>query len=102
MIPSYETLKVVFGAERASVVRGLMERFHARNDRGVRPNKTMEKICDIIQAYGVEEIPPGTGARSPGIMYCNKGDPYDTTVMWVRGRFVVGDWGSYVEKGSYA
>lgn len=49
----------------------------------------------------VQEIPPGTGARSPRILYVNKGDPYETTVLWIGGNFRIGCWGDIVERGNY-
>lgn len=101
MIPSLKTITSAFGAEKATEVRRLMERFHTRNDVGIRPTHTLAKIDQIIKGYGVEYIGKGRNQKSPSIMYVNMGDTYDTTVMWVRGRFVVGDWGSIVERGDY-
>ncbi len=58
---------------------------------------------EITGCYGVETIAAGSNARSPRIEYCNAGDPYATTLMYVSGRgYVVGCWGDIVEKGNYA
>lgn len=61
----------------------------------------MSRICEIIDAYGVEYIPQGKNKRSPAITYVNLGDTYDTTVLFVKGRFRIGSWGDIVERGNY-
>lgn len=101
MIPSIKTLSV-FGAEKALAIRQLLERFSDRHPlRDVRPVLTLEKVSSIIGGCGVEYISKGRGSKSPAITYVNMGDTYDTTVMWVRGRFQVGCWGDIVENGNY-
>lgn len=62
----------------------------------------MAAIDKVLGTHGVEYIPCGRSANSPAIYYCNMGDTYDATVMKIRGRFVVGCWGSYVERGNYS
>ena len=62
----------------------------------------LEAINGIMDGCGVEYIPAGRNRRSPAITYVNVGDPYLTTLMWVRGRYVVGCWGDIVERGNYA
>jgi hypothetical protein len=61
----------------------------------------MRAIDKVLGTYGVEDIDAGHNRRSPAIRYCNTGDPYDTTVMFIRGRFRVGCWGDIVERGHY-
>ena len=61
----------------------------------------MQRIDEILQGYGVKYIPAGKGKRSPSITYVNMGDTYETTVMYVRGRFLIGAWGDIVERGNY-
>lgn len=57
---------------------------------------------EIIGTYGVEYIPAGKGRRSPAIEYCNAGDAYTATLMYVSGKgYRVGCWGDIVERGSY-
>ena len=57
---------------------------------------------EIIGACGVEYIPAGHNKRSPAIEYCNTGDTYGATLMYVSGRgYVVGCWGDIVERGKY-
>ena len=62
----------------------------------------LEAINDIMDGHGVEYIPAGRNRRSPAIEYINMGDTYRTTIMMVRGRYVVGCWGYIVERGNYA
>ena len=61
----------------------------------------MQRIDAILHTHGVEYIPCGKGANSPSIRYCNAGDTYATTVLKIRGRFYVGCWGDWVERGRY-
>lgn len=61
----------------------------------------MERIDRILETCGVERIPHGHNQRSPAITYCNTGDTYNTTIMKINGRFVIGCWGDYVERGHY-
>lgn len=57
---------------------------------------------ECLKTCGVEYIPAGTGSKSPVIEYCNTGDPYASTLIFVRGRYRVGCWGDIVERGNYA
>lgn len=58
---------------------------------------------EITECHGVEYIPAGSNARSPAIEYCNAGDAYVSTLMYVSGRgYRVGCWGDIVERGVYA
>ncbi len=105
-MPNIPTIKAMqsrgFTLEQSTSVRAEMERFHERHWRGgVRPVKTLERINAIIDGHGVEHIQRGHNARSPAIDYVNAGDPYDNTVMFVSGRFIIGCWGDIVERGNY-
>jgi hypothetical protein len=62
----------------------------------------MSMLNDALQTYGVEYIARGSNAKSPAIEYCNAGDTYTPTLMFVRGNYVVGCWGDIVERGNYA
>ena len=62
----------------------------------------LEAINDLMDAHGVEFIPAGGNKRSPSIEYINVGETYRDTVLWTRGRYIVGCWGDIVERGSYA
>lgn len=58
---------------------------------------------EILNTSGVEYIPAGSNAKSPAIEYCNAGDTYASTLMYVSGRgYRVGCWGDIVERGNYA
>lgn len=61
----------------------------------------LSMVSELTHGYGVEYIPAGRGAKSPSIEYVNHGDTYAATLMWTRGRYIVGDWGSIVERGNY-
>jgi hypothetical protein len=65
------------------------------------PRKAMERIDEILGTHGVEYISRGHNAKSPAITYCNMGDTYDTTILYVRDRYRVGCWGDIVERGHY-
>lgn len=68
------------------------------------PNKVEQKLTainEVLGAHGVEHIPQGNNAISPEIDYVNRGDTYTNTIMFMRGRYVVGNWGSIVERGNY-
>jgi hypothetical protein len=57
---------------------------------------------EILGTCGVEYIPAGRNAKSPAIEYCNAGDTYAATLMYVSGKgYRVGCWGDIVERGNY-
>jgi hypothetical protein len=56
---------------------------------------------EILGTCGVEFIPHGHNAKSSSIEYCNAGDPYTLTLLFVRGNYRVGCWGDIVERGHY-
>ena len=62
----------------------------------------LEAINELIDGHGVEYIPAGPNRRSPAIEYVNVGETYLDTIMWTRGRYVVGCCGDIVERGNYA
>jgi hypothetical protein len=56
----------------------------------------------ILQTSGVESIAAGRNRKSPAIWYCNAGDTYRQTLMYVDGKgYKVGCWGGIVERGNY-
>ena len=61
----------------------------------------MSMADELCETCGVEYIPHGHNAKSPAIEYCNSGDTYTTTLMFVNGRYRVGCWGDIVERGDY-
>lgn len=61
-----------------------------------------EKKFPDLGTFGVEYTPAGSNRRSPAITYLNAGDTYESTILYIRGRFRVGTWGDVVERGNYA
>jgi hypothetical protein len=69
--------------------------------------RTMEKtLCALNEVLGTHGVEPLLGLpwgshyhQDVQACYCNAGDPYAATVIrdHVRGRWVVGCWGSFVE-----
>lgn len=57
---------------------------------------------EILGTHGVEYIPEGHNSKSPAIEYCNTGDTYASTLLYVHGQgYRVGCWGDTVERGNY-
>jgi len=101
-LPTIATMvKRGYTLDQATKIRGLMERFRAKGT-WKWPKWTLERIAEIIGGEEIEFIPKGANERSPAIRYINMGDTYAETIMWVEGRFVLGDWGSIVERGNYS
>ena len=50
----------------------------------------LEAVNDLMDGCGVEYIPADSNKRSPSIEYVNVGEAYLDTVLWTRGRYVVG------------
>ena len=76
--------------------------------RGKAVRQAMRTIDLVLETHGVEGIPQGHNSKSPAITYCNTGDPYMPTVMYLEsqrhvsgGSFHVGCWGDIVERGNY-
>lgn len=91
-LPSVKTLSRL-STERAKEIRRILEERKSVRD-------TMEEVSDLIGGFGHEEIPRGR-KNAPRIQYVNMGDTYSTTLLYVRGKYEVGDWGSIVEMGIY-
>ncbi len=62
----------------------------------------MSMADELCETHGKEYIKRGKGTKSPSIHYLNAGDPYITTLLYVRGNYRVGCWGDIVERGNYA
>ena len=118
-LPSIKTLQTIKDVtlEDARKVRAILEcksvdavtELSESADRYVRqcynkpPLQTVKLTAadSILRTFGVEYISRGRGAKSPSIEYCNTGDTYASTLMWTRGRYIVGCWGDIVERGNY-
>lgn len=85
-------------------------RLALRRTKHLPENDRLEAINTLLGTYGTEAI---RGEWQNGYWcnivacYCNTGDPYDLTVLQVRGefgfqssRFIVSSWGDWVEKNS--
>lgn len=104
MIPSVKTIMQLkyFTGEPitradAKRIRGIMEKAHGNLYSTYGGG--LQRIDAILKGCGVEYI-DGNGDW-PSISYVNMGDTYDTTVMFVNGRFRIGSWGDIVERGDY-
>lgn len=119
MLPSIKTLREIAGdraAElrkvleitRRSELEAILEKYPITNawyglcyHPIAMQTAKLSIASEITECYGVEFIPAGRGAKSPSIKYVNAGDTYETTLMWTRGRYIVGCWGDIVERGNY-
>lgn len=97
MLPTVRTLRHIHNItdEQARAVRRALE------GPGTAWTRLEAAAAVLPHASGVERIPPGRTRLSPSVVYVNLGDPYRPTLLYVRGRFRVGDWGTLVERGSY-
>lgn len=98
MAPSIKTLKAAFPKLSPEEVKSIRRAMAPGAHVG---RHAMRVIDEILGTHGVEYIPAGHNAKSPGINYCNTGDSYGTTVLLVRGKFRVGSWADIVERGNY-
>jgi hypothetical protein len=95
---SSEELNVYLDQERfKSVDSWVRSCFHLPNFHSIQM-----ALADVLcETCGVERISKGRGAKSPAIEYCNTGDTYAATLLYVNGRYSVGCWGDIVERGDY-
>ena len=64
--------------------------------------KHLERLDKILNNHGVESICERDDFRGDSaISYSNAGDTYDTTLLYVKGKLMIGCWGDVVEKGNY-
>lgn len=77
---------------------------HISHDRAAH----LDRIGKILGTYGTEGMLLGKGGEDlsgtcsmQGVrldcQYCNAGDSYAMTVLYVNGKLCIGDWGSLVE-----
>jgi len=65
-----------------------------------QPSQVELALCainEVINGFGVEGI-PDEDYREPGVSYVNRGDSYTPTIIHNGQRWIVGDWGSIIEK----
>jgi hypothetical protein len=118
-IPSVKSLKIIAG-DKAPQLRKLLEVKKTNNLHAIIDNfpatakwlnscynppsfheLKMSMADELLGTSGVEYISRGKNKRSPAIEYCNAGDPYTSTLMFVNGSYRVGTWGDIVERGNY-
>ena len=102
-LPSIKTISRITDIETAKKIRTAMENYrdHSNPYAGITVSMqaTIEHIDTLLDTYGVEYIKGSDG--SPSITYCNAGDTYEDTVLFMAGRFIIGNWGGFVEAGNY-
>lgn len=92
-----------FKHDEAVKIRERMELYRKKHPWGnKRPTHCMGDIDVIMNGNGVEEVAAGSNQKSPAFLYVNMGDTYDTTVLWINGKFVISNAGYFFERGSYS
>lgn len=51
-------------------------------------------VSELIGGHGVEYLDLPSG---PPLAYVNMGDPYRTTIFFLRGKYRIGSWGDELE-----
>ena len=93
-------LKRGWKREEAIEIRRILSLY---DEREVTWESALELIDGAMtDGYGVESIPEGSNQKSPEIHYVNTGDSYGETVLFINGRFRLGNWGDIVERGNYS
>jgi hypothetical protein len=104
---SVDELIRLIDSERPFGARSAFGRFKTHHGYQFVPGHTffdlkMRMADELCETCGVEYIPRGRNAKSPPIWYCNSGDGYTATLMFVRGHYRVGCWADIVGRGNYA
>lgn len=110
-LPSVKTLSEVFGhnakkarealeanrAQRMALLEelGLMKWFNQHHHPPRIHDVRMAILDKLAETCGVESIRVKDGSWCD---YLNTGDTYAPTLLYFRGRYVVGDWGTIVER----
>ena len=100
--PSIKRMMAMLGIDKAKAQE--IKRVLRMPEYGIGGVTAYRKLCSInsvLSTHGVEYIPKGKGGNSPAIRYCNTGETYNPTIMLIDGRFIIGSWGDWVEKGDY-
>ena len=98
-LPSIKTITKEFPyltRDDVKEVRRILERYC------YSPEKCLRKIDKILETSGVEYIESleDNYNEESGILYCNAGDTYATTIFYdySKCRYYIGCWGDVVEK----
>lgn len=80
--------------EQAKMIRALWHHSRYRNN-------ARTAVDAVLRTYGVEYL--GRNKRTKDeVYYCNAGDTYATTVLFVGPHLRVGCWGDLIERGTVA
>lgn len=98
-ILTVKTLMKVFGAPKKDAS------YIYKRALTINNLKEAEELLELLSnprfvgGYGVEAIYHPSSVTRPALLYINKGDTYDNTIMFDRfvGRFYVGSWGDWIE-----
>lgn len=90
-IPSLNALADAFGFAAAAPIRGNFDRQRAKGVEYLRLGAAAEYLN--AEGVGYVEI-RGLGT----VAYVEMGDPYKTTLLRVKGRVRIGDWGTLAER----
>lgn len=100
MAPSLNAIRRAFpNLSRAQVAEIRYQM--TRPEANIFVDRGMSAINLVLGTHGVERVPRGRDEKSPAIMYCNTGDTYGTTVLYVNESYRIGAWGDIVERGDY-
>lgn len=104
-IPSIKSMKSA-NFPQPEKIRARMEKFRdyckSHPSLKVSVEKCLNDISEITDDFGYYWIAPGHNEKSPEIHFVNKGDTYETTILFVNGNFRIGCWGDIVERGNYS
>ncbi len=100
-LPSIKTIEKSFPyliREDVKKIRKILENYCDS------PRKTLSRIDKILETCGVEYLEDnrdkGNFSENYGILYCNTGDTYATTILYDydRGNYYISCWGDIVER----
>lgn len=80
--------------ETAKQIRQIWKGDNAGQAATIQKRQLIDKIAGT---HGVEYLGINKRTSEP-VFYCNAGDPYATTIIFIGHRLIVGDWGTMVER----
>lgn len=103
VIPTISTMtQHGFSQEQAIQIRRFMETYHKTHKQILPvPMSTLEKIKNVLDFSDIKIISKGNNSRSPEIIYVDGGNHYVNTIMWVNGRFRIGNLNTILSRGDY-
>lgn len=112
-MPSIETLEAYFPGKGKSLRSLLVDDSAVDNHPMVvqweeqcfnRPSlheRRMYALNVELECHGVEYVQMGNNKRSPEFEYCNTGDAYELTIVYINSNYRISSWGDIVENGNY-